>query len=41
MKSSTKDKAEGKFHNVKGKIKEVAENSVIIPNWKPKAKAKR
>ena len=24
MKSSTKDKAEGKFHEVKGKIKEVA-----------------
>ena len=24
MKSSTKDKAEGKFHEAKGKIKEVA-----------------
>jgi uncharacterized protein YjbJ (UPF0337 family) len=24
MKSSTKDQAEGKFHNVKGKIKEIA-----------------
>ena len=24
MKSSTKDKAEGKFHQMKGKIKEVA-----------------
>ena len=24
MKSSTKDKAEGKFHEVKGKVKEVA-----------------
>lgn len=24
MKSSTRDKAEGKFHQVKGKIKEVA-----------------
>jgi uncharacterized protein YjbJ (UPF0337 family) len=26
MKSSTKDQAKGKFHNVKGKLKEIAGN---------------
>ena len=28
MKSSIQDKAEGKFHNVKGKIKEIAGKTV-------------
>lgn len=32
MKASTKDLAEGKFHNVKGKLKEVAGKLSMQPN---------
>jgi uncharacterized protein YjbJ (UPF0337 family) len=32
MKSSTKDQAEGKFHEVKGKIKEKAGKATNNPN---------
>jgi len=32
MKSSTKDQAEGKFHEVKGKIKEKAGRAINNPN---------
>jgi len=42
MKSSTKDQAEGKFHKVKGKLKEIAgELTVIIQSWKLKLPLKR
>ena len=40
MKSSTRDKAEGKWHKVKGKIKQVAGKQSGIAIWKPKAKPK-
>lgn len=32
MKSSTKDQAKGKYHEVKGKIKEVAGDLIDDPN---------
>ena len=38
MKSSAKDKAEGKFHQVKGKVKEMA--GKITDNSKLEAKGK-
>jgi uncharacterized protein YjbJ (UPF0337 family) len=38
MKSSTKDQVEGKFHNVKGKVKEKAGN--ITDNPKLEAEGK-
>ena len=38
MKSSTKDQAEGKFHKVKGKVKEIA--GKIIDNPKLEAEGK-
>jgi len=43
MKSSTKDQAEGKFHEVKGKVKEVAGklSGVMIQTWKRKVPVKR
>ena len=41
MKSSTKDKAEGKFHEAKGKVKEVPGKSLIIQSWKLKVPVKR
>jgi uncharacterized protein YjbJ (UPF0337 family) len=33
MKASTKDRAKGKFHEVKGKIKEVAGELTDNPKW--------
>jgi len=42
MKSSTKDQTEGKFHKVKGKLKEIAgELTAIIQSWKLKLPLKR
>ena len=41
MKPSTKDELEGKFHEVKGKVKEKAGNSRTILAWKLKAEMKR
>ena len=38
MKSSTKDQAEGKFHKVKGKIKEIAGKVSINPDLKSEGK---
>ena len=38
MKSSTKDQAEGKFHTVKGKLKEMA--GIITDNPKLEVKGK-
>ncbi len=38
MKSGTKDQAEGKFHKVKGKVKEMA--GIITDNPKLEAKGK-
>jgi uncharacterized protein YjbJ (UPF0337 family) len=32
MKSSTKDQAEGRFHKVKGKIKEIVGNVSLSPD---------
>ena len=40
MKSSTKDKSEGAFHQVKGQIKESWGKSQRMPIWKQKAKVK-
>ena len=40
MKSSTRDNAEGKMHQVKGKIKEAVGKQSGIATWKPKAKSK-
>jgi hypothetical protein len=40
MKSSTKDKAQGTFHEVKGKVKEKVGRATTIPTWKPKARSK-
>ena len=41
MKSSTKDKVKVLLHEAKGKVKEMAGKSQIIPSWRPKAKPKR
>ena len=38
MKSSTKDQAEGTFHKVKGKIKEIAGNVGMNPNLEAEGK---
>jgi uncharacterized protein YjbJ (UPF0337 family) len=40
MKSSTKDQAEGKFHKVKGKIKEIAGKLSMNPDLKSEGKDK-
>jgi uncharacterized protein YjbJ (UPF0337 family) len=41
MKSSTKDKAEGKFHEAKGKVKEVAGKITDNPKLEGKGKAEK
>ena len=41
MKSSMKDKAEGTFHEAKGKVKEVAGEITDNPNLKAKGKAEK
>ena len=41
MKSSTKDKAEGKFHEAKGKIKEVTGKITDNPKLEGKGKAEK
>ena len=41
MKSSTKDQAEGKFHGVKGKIKEVAGKLSDNPKLEGKGKGEK
>jgi len=41
MKPSTKDKAEGKFHEIKGKIKEKAGQLTNNPTCKPRVSLKR
>jgi uncharacterized protein YjbJ (UPF0337 family) len=38
MKSSTKDKAEGKFYKVKGKIKEIAWKASMNPDLEAEGK---
>ena len=38
MKSSTKDQAEGAFHKVKGKIKEIAGNVGMNPDLEAEGK---
>ncbi len=38
MKSSTKDQAEGTFHKVKGKIKEIAGNVGMNPDLEAEGK---
>jgi uncharacterized protein YjbJ (UPF0337 family) len=38
MKASTKDQAEGKFHNVKGKLKEIAGKLSIQPKLEAEGK---
>ena len=38
MKSSTKDQAEGKFHKVKGKIKEIAGKGSMNPDLEGEGK---
>ena len=40
MKSSTKDQIEGKFHEVKGKVKEKVGRSSTILTWSLKANPK-
>ncbi len=39
MKSSTRDKSEGKWHKIKGKIKQVAGKAVGNPNLEAEGKA--
>jgi len=39
MKSSGRDKGEGKWHNVKGKIKQVAGKAVGNHDWEAEGKA--
>ena len=39
MKSSTKDQAEGKFHEAKGKVKEIAGKITDNPKLEGKGKA--
>ncbi len=41
MKSSTKDQAEGKFHALKGKIKEIAGKVSDNPNLKAEGTAEK
>ena len=41
MKSSTKDKAEGKFHEAKGKVKEVTGKITGNPKLEGKGKAEK
>jgi len=41
MKSSTKDQAEGTFHELKGKVKEIAGKLSDNRRWKRKAPVKR
>ncbi len=41
MKSSTKDKVEGTFHDAKGKVKEMAGKITDNPKLEPKARLKR
>jgi len=41
MKSSTKDKAEGKYHEVKGKIKEMAGELTDNPKLEAKGKTEK
>jgi uncharacterized protein YjbJ (UPF0337 family) len=41
MKSSTKDRAEGQFHKVKGKIKEVAGKLSDNPKLEAKGKVEK
>ena len=41
MKSSTKDKAEGTFHEAKGKVKEVAGEITDNPNLEAKGNAEK
>jgi len=41
MKSSTKDQAEGTFHELKGKVKEIAGKLSDNRSWKRKAPVKR
>jgi len=38
MKSSTRDEAEGKMHQVKGKIKEIAGKVIMNPDLKAEGK---
>jgi len=39
MKSGTRDKAEGKWHQVKGKVKEIAGKVVMNPDLEAEGKA--
>jgi uncharacterized protein YjbJ (UPF0337 family) len=41
MKSSIRDKAEGAFHETKGKVKEMAGKAVDDPNLEAKGKAEK
>ena len=41
MKSSTKDKVEGTFHEAKGKVKEVAGEITENPNLEAKGKSEK
>jgi len=41
MKTSTRDKAEGKFHEAKGKIRELAGKITDNPKLRAKGKAER
>ena len=41
MKRSTKDQAEGKFHEAKGKVKETAGKLIDDPDLEAEGKAKR
>jgi uncharacterized protein YjbJ (UPF0337 family) len=41
MKSSTKDKVEGKFHDAKGKVKEMAGKITDNPKLEAKGKAEK
>ena len=41
MKSSIRDKAEGRFHEVKGKVKEVAGKITDNPKLETKGKAEK
>jgi uncharacterized protein YjbJ (UPF0337 family) len=41
MKSSIRDKAEGTFHEVKGKVKEMAGNITDNPKLETKGKAEK
>ena len=41
MKSSTRDKAEGTFHEAKGKVKEIAGKLIDNPKLEAKGKAEK